>query len=72
MPRIDPSSRVADGARLADDVEIAFAERLKRTSAEFAGDPIIGKILSFIHEGGKRPLMMAALDSNTANPDAAP
>ncbi len=49
-----------------------FAERLKRTSAEFAGDPVIGKILSFIHEGGKRPLMMPALDSNTADPDAAP
>ena len=30
------------------------------SSAEFAADPVIGKIVSFIRDGGKRPLMMPA------------
>ena len=48
-----------------------FAERLKRTSAEFGGDPVIGKIVAFIHEGGKRPPMMPAAAGGTES-DAAP
>jgi UDP-N-acetylglucosamine acyltransferase len=48
-----------------------FAERVSRVSAEFPGDPAIGKIISFIHDGGSRPLMIPAAtrdptDSNTA------
>src|SRR5207248_8559410 len=37
-----------------------FAERFERISAEYAADPVIGKIVSFIRESGKRPLMMPA------------
>lgn len=39
-----------------------FAQRLQRASDEFSGDPVIGKIVAFIRDGGKRPLMMAASD----------
>jgi len=48
-----------------------FAERLERTGKHFSGDPLIGKIVSFIREGGKRPPMMPASDDN-ADLDAAP
>jgi UDP-N-acetylglucosamine acyltransferase len=34
-----------------------FADRLEAMAAEFAGDPMVGKIVSFIRAGGKRPLM---------------
>jgi UDP-N-acetylglucosamine acyltransferase len=37
-----------------------FAKRFERISAEYGADPVIGKIVSFIREGGKRPLMMPA------------
>jgi UDP-N-acetylglucosamine acyltransferase len=47
-----------------------FAERLERTSKHFSDDPVAGKIVSFIREGGKRPPMMPAsgenADSDTA------
>jgi UDP-N-acetylglucosamine acyltransferase len=42
-----------------------FTERLRRTSEEFAGDRMVEKIVSFIRDGGSRPLMMAP-----AKPDA--
>ena len=47
-----------------------FAERLERTSGQFADDPVIGKIVSFIRQGGKRPPMMPA--SGDIDSDAAP
>ena len=41
--------------------EGTFAERFERVSTEYCGDdPLIGKIVSFIRDGGKRPLMMPA------------
>jgi UDP-N-acetylglucosamine acyltransferase len=47
-----------------------FAERFQRVSAEHASDPVIGKIVGFIREGGKRPLMMpAAGDAGGSDPD---
>jgi UDP-N-acetylglucosamine acyltransferase len=48
-----------------------FAERLERTGQHFSGDPLIGRIVSFIREGGKRPPMMPASDDNV-DPDSAP
>ena len=42
-----------------------FAERLDRTGAEFGSDPVIGKIVAFIREGGKRPPMMPAAARGT-------
>jgi len=47
-----------------------FAERVERTSKKFSDDPVIGKIVSFIREGGKRPPMMPASGDN-ADSDAA-
>lgn len=41
-----------------------FAERLERTSKHFSDDPVAGKIVSFIREGGKRPPMMPASGEN--------
>jgi UDP-N-acetylglucosamine acyltransferase len=37
-----------------------FAERFERASAEFSTDPLVGKVIAFIREGGKRPPMMPA------------
>jgi hypothetical protein len=48
-----------------------FAERLQRTGAQFSDDPVVGKIVSFIREGGKRPPMMPA-SGDRADADAAP
>jgi UDP-N-acetylglucosamine acyltransferase len=38
----------------------SFAERCERVSADYSADPVIGKIVAFIRDGGKRPLMMPA------------
>jgi UDP-N-acetylglucosamine acyltransferase len=48
-----------------------FAERLEHTIATFSDDPVVGKIVSFIKAGGKRPPMMPASGSDAADPDAA-
>jgi UDP-N-acetylglucosamine acyltransferase len=37
----------------------SLADRVAQTTAVFAGDPWVGKILSFVDGGNKRPLMMA-------------
>jgi len=34
-----------------------FADRLEAVAAQFAGDPLVEKIIAFIRAGGKRPLM---------------
>jgi UDP-N-acetylglucosamine acyltransferase len=34
-----------------------IAERIDAVEHEFAGDPLVGKIIAFIRAGGKRPLM---------------
>ena len=36
-----------------------FAERVAAVAGEFAGDPVVGKIVAFISDGGNRPLMKA-------------
>jgi UDP-N-acetylglucosamine acyltransferase len=38
-------------------VEGRLADRLEAVEREFAGDPMVGKIVAFIRAGGKRPLM---------------
>ncbi|MPZ58497.1 MAG: acyl-ACP--UDP-N-acetylglucosamine O-acyltransferase [Rhizobiales bacterium] len=38
----------------------AFRERLAEADVAYAGDPLVGKILEFIHESGKRSLAMPA------------
>jgi len=47
--------------------EGAFAERFERVSAEYVADPVIGKIVSFIRDGEKRPLMMPAAGETEAS-----
>jgi UDP-N-acetylglucosamine acyltransferase len=39
--------------------EGAFADRIKLISREFDGDPMVGKIIAFVQNGGSRPLMKA-------------
>lgn len=46
-----------------------FAERLDRVARQFATDPAIGKIVSFIRDGGKRPPMMPARGNAAADVD---
>jgi UDP-N-acetylglucosamine acyltransferase len=36
-----------------------FADRFTRVAVDFAGDPLVEKIVAFIRAGGKRPLMHA-------------
>jgi UDP-N-acetylglucosamine acyltransferase len=36
-----------------------FAERAEAIAGEFEGDPIVGKIVAFVRDGGSRPLMKA-------------
>jgi UDP-N-acetylglucosamine acyltransferase len=38
-------------------VEGRIADRIEAVAAEFADDPMVGKIIAFIRAGGKRPLM---------------
>ena len=49
-----------------------FAERLQRVSVEFADDPVIAKIVSFIRDGGSRPLMMPAARTDPSDSNATP
>jgi UDP-N-acetylglucosamine acyltransferase len=50
--------------------EGTFAERFARISTEYADDPVLGKIVSFIRARGKRPLMMPASgDAGGSDPE---
>jgi acyl-[acyl carrier protein]--UDP-N-acetylglucosamine O-acyltransferase len=40
----------------------AFVERSRVWAAQFAGDPLVGRIVTFLRERGGRPLMMPAAD----------
>jgi UDP-N-acetylglucosamine acyltransferase len=64
--------RIRDAYRRLFFGEDTFAERLQRTSAAFSDDPVVGKIVAFIRQGGKRPPMMPASGVDDADPDAAP
>ncbi|MCX7310605.1 MAG: acyl-ACP--UDP-N-acetylglucosamine O-acyltransferase [Hyphomicrobiales bacterium] len=49
-----------------------FAKRVERASTAFSGDPVVGKIVAFIREGGKRSPMTPAIEGGTGDPDNAP
>jgi UDP-N-acetylglucosamine acyltransferase len=51
-----------------------FRERLAKVDDEFANDPLVGKILAFIHAGKSRPLMHPPVSGSRAggDTDAAP
>ena len=40
----------------------AFRERVKAVAAEYSADPLAGKIVEFLRDGGSRPPMMPSLD----------
>jgi UDP-N-acetylglucosamine acyltransferase len=61
--------RLRRAYRLLFFAEGQFAERVEAVSREFAGDPIVGKIIAFIGEGGSRPLMKARLVHDGASAD---
>lgn len=44
-----------------------FADRLDAVAAEFADDPLLGRIIGFIRDGGSRPLMMPELASSNGD-----
>jgi UDP-N-acetylglucosamine acyltransferase len=52
--------RIRSAYRMLFFGEATFAERLQQTSTAFSGDPLVGKIVEFIREGGKRSPMMPA------------
>ncbi len=47
-----------------------FAERLGTVKKEFSGDPVVGKVLSFIGEGGARALAHPPLRRSNTSPDS--
>jgi UDP-N-acetylglucosamine acyltransferase len=49
--------RLRRAYRLLFFAEGRFADRIEAVAREFDGDPIVGKIIAFIHDGGSRPLM---------------
>jgi UDP-N-acetylglucosamine acyltransferase len=68
----DDMHRLRRGYRMLFSEPGTFAARVKQVRAEFAGDAVIGKILSFIDDSGSRPLMMPAVTDNAADASAAP
>ena len=46
-----------------------FAERLETVKRQFAGDPVVGKVISFIDEGGARALVHPPFQRGSAMPD---
>ena len=47
-----------------------FSERLKAAEAEFAGDPLVGRVLDFIRTKRSRPLMMAPAENGGAGDES--
>ncbi len=54
-------------------VEGRIADRIEAVAREFAGDPVVGKMVAFIRAGGKRPLMRprAKREADAPSDDAA-
>jgi UDP-N-acetylglucosamine acyltransferase len=46
-----------------------FSERLALTTTTYGNDPVVGKILSFVHAGASRPLMQPAAATDSADLD---
>jgi UDP-N-acetylglucosamine acyltransferase len=49
----------------------AFRERLAAVAADYAADPLVGKIVDFLRAGGSRPPMMPARVRGSDRPEAA-
>lgn len=52
--------------------EGTFVERVAGAKQAFAGDPVVGKVMTFIHDSGSRPLMKAAAQDSSGEADAIP
>lgn len=46
-----------------------FADRVEQANSAFADDPVVGRVLSFIRDGGTRPLMKAAVSQDAMETD---
>jgi acyl-[acyl carrier protein]--UDP-N-acetylglucosamine O-acyltransferase len=64
----DAIHRIRRAYRMLFGAEGTFSERRATTETEFSGDPVVGKILSFIRDSGNRPLMMAVDAASDAGP----
>src|SRR3984885_7366719 len=64
--------RIRRAYRLLFFVEGRLADRLEAVEREFAGDPMVGKIVAFIRAGGKRPLMRPRDKRHVEAPAGAP
>lgn len=58
--------RLRAAYRLLFNGEGPFGARLERVSADYAGDPVVGKLVAFLHARGKRPLMQPARAGGSA------
>jgi UDP-N-acetylglucosamine acyltransferase len=69
----DEMHRVRRAYRSLFFVKGRIADRVEAVEREFAGDPLVGKIVAFIRAGGKRPLMRprAKQPSDAQDDDAA-
>jgi UDP-N-acetylglucosamine acyltransferase len=62
--------RIRDAYRVLFFGTGTFAERLDRTDSQFAGDPVVGSIVAFIRQGGKRsPMMPEGSGGGTSSDD---
>lgn len=59
----DEIQRIRRAYRVLFLGEGTFAERLRSAETEFAGDPLVAKVLDFIRVKRSRPLMMAAAEN---------
>lgn len=64
--------RVHQAYRALFQTEGAFRERLDALPNDFANDPLVGKIITFIRDGGSRPLMMAQTGGAGESDEGAP
>jgi UDP-N-acetylglucosamine acyltransferase len=67
----DELHRIRKAHRMLFLGEATFAERLQRTSEVFNGDAVVGKIVDFICDGGKRPIMMPGAAGDADDLDSA-
>jgi UDP-N-acetylglucosamine acyltransferase len=63
----DDIHRIRRAYQMLFTVAGTFADRLRQVSEEFAADPVIGRIVTFIRDGGSRPLMRPAAGSDATD-----
>jgi UDP-N-acetylglucosamine acyltransferase len=66
----DDIHRLRRAYRMLFTGEGTFAGRFAQVAESFSNDPIIGKVIAFIRDGGSRPLMMPAAEGEAAGAEA--